>query len=155
MRTFVLVLALWLALNETVAPGQVIVGSLIALGASLAFARLHPERRGARRPLAILKLLGSLVADVVRSNAAVFVIVLGLNRRKRVAGFLEMPVEVQTPEALAAMACIVTATPGTSWVRYDRDARRVTIHVLDLVDPDEWVRLFKARYEGRLKEIFE
>lgn len=155
MRTFALVLVLWLTLNETVAPGPIVLGSLIALGASLAFARLHPARRGARRPRAIVGLLGSLVADVVKSNVEVAAIVLGLNRRNRVAGFLEMPLKVRTPEALAAMACIVTATPGTSWARYDREAHRVTIHVLDLVDPDEWVRGFKARYERRLMEIFE
>jgi multicomponent K+:H+ antiporter subunit E len=102
-----------------------------------------------------LRLLGVFAADVVRSNASVAAIVLGLQRRRRVAGFLEMPVEVRAPEALAAMACIVTATPGTSWVRYDPDTRRVMIHVLDLVDADAWIREFKQRYETRLQEIFE
>ena len=53
------------------------------------------------------------------------------------------------------VACIITATPGTSWVRYDRAAGVVTIHVLDLVDEQAWIRLFKQRYERRLLEIFE
>jgi len=53
------------------------------------------------------------------------------------------------------MACIVTATPGTSWARYDAARNTVTIHVLDLVDEEEWIRTFKRRYERRLQEIFE
>jgi multicomponent K+:H+ antiporter subunit E len=155
MRTFALVLTLWLVLNESIAPAQVVLGSLVALGAALAFARLRPERRAARNPLAIVRLIMSVAADVARSNVAVAAIVLGLGRRGRVAGFLEMPVEVSTPEALAAMACIVTATPGTSWVRYDAASRSVMIHVLDLVDEEAWIRQFKQRYEKRLQEIFE
>ena len=50
---------------------------------------------------------------------------------------------------------IITATPGTTWVRYDRAAGVVTIHVLDLVDEQAWIRLFKQRYERHLLEIFE
>jgi multicomponent K+:H+ antiporter subunit E len=59
------------------------------------------------------------------------------------------------PGALAVFACIITATPGTSWGRYDAARNVVTIHVLDLVDEQEWIRQFKERYEQRLKEIFE
>lgn len=155
MRVFALVLLLWLVLNESLAPGDVLLGGVAAFLGTAALARLAPDRRGAHRPLVALRLAAAVAADVVRSNIAVAAIVLGLQRRKRAAGFLEMPVDVRTPEALAAMACIVTATPGTSWVRYDRDTSRVTIHVLDLVDADAWIRDFKERYEMRLKEIFE
>ena len=56
---------------------------------------------------------------------------------------------------LAVLACIVTATPGTSWAQYDAAGSVLTLHVLDLLDEDEWVRLFKDRYERRLMEIFE
>jgi multicomponent K+:H+ antiporter subunit E len=155
MRTFLLVLALWLVLNESLAASHVLLGSAIALTASLGLARLEPARRGARRPLAMARLAGYVAADVIRSNIAVARIVLGFGRKGRTAGFLTMPVAVQTPEALAVMACIVTATPGTSWVRYDRASRRLTIHVLDLVDEEAWIRHFKERYERRLQEIFE
>ena len=57
--------------------------------------------------------------------------------------------------AIAVLACIVTATPGTSWARYDAAANVVTIHVLDLIDEQAWIRQFKERYERLLLEIFE
>ena len=43
----------------------------------------------------------------------------------------------------------------TAWVEYDPDSGILLIHVLDLVDKDEWVALIKNRYEALLMEIFE
>jgi multicomponent K+:H+ antiporter subunit E len=92
---------------------------------------------------------------VVRSNLAVARLVLLQRSRKRVAGFIRMPLAVSHPGALAVLACIVTATPGTSWARYDRGSNLLTLHVFDLVDEREWMDTFKRRYERRLMEIFE
>ena len=108
-----------------------------------------------RRVRLALELVALMAEDVVRSNIAVAGIVLGLRRGERAAGFLSMPVESRHPRVLAAIAMIITATPGTCWVRYDAASNAVTIHVLDLVDEDAWTRTFKQRYEWRLREILE
>jgi multicomponent K+:H+ antiporter subunit E len=156
MRLFLALLALWLVLNESLAPGQVLLGAALALGGVAAYSRLRlPAGRVRNRPGAALRLLGRVVADIVRSNLAVGRIVLGLGRSQRSAGFLALPLELRHPGGLAVIACIITATPGTSWVRYDSAANVVTIHVLDLVDADDWIRLFKQRYERLLMEIFQ
>ena len=44
---------------------------------------------------------------------------------------------------------------GHGMDRYDPDSGILLIHVLDLVDKDEWVALIKNRYEALLMEIFE
>jgi multicomponent K+:H+ antiporter subunit E len=156
MKLFLALLALWLVLNESLAPGHLLLGAAIALGGVAVYRRLQPAANRVRnRPGAALSLLGLVLADVVRSNLAVARIVLGLGARNRSAGFLSLPLELRHPGGLAVVACIITATPGTSWVRYDSAANVVTIHVLDLVDTDDWIRLFKLRYERRLLEIFE
>ena len=156
MRLFLALLALWLVLNESLAPAQVLLGAALALGGAAVYSRLRlPANRVSNRPGAALRLLGLVVADIVRSNLAVARIVLGLDRGQRSAGFLALPLELRHPGGLAVIACIITATPGTSWVRYDSAANVVTIHVLDLVDADDWVRLFKQRYERLLMEIFQ
>jgi multicomponent K+:H+ antiporter subunit E len=59
------------------------------------------------------------------------------------------------PGGLAVLACVITATPGTSWARYDAERNILTIHVLDLIDEQAWIKQFKERYERRLLEIFE
>jgi multicomponent K+:H+ antiporter subunit E len=156
MKLFLLLLALWLLLNQSLAAGHVLIGAALALGGTLAYVRLQPPGKRVRgRPWATIELFCLVLADILRSNVAVARIVLGLGRGKRTAGFLSMPLEVRDPRALAVMACIITATPGTSWARYDGTRNELTIHVLDLVDEAAWIRLFKERYERRLLEIFK
>jgi multicomponent K+:H+ antiporter subunit E len=91
----------------------------------------------------------------VRSNVAVLRIVFHPAMRGRTSGFLSLPLELRHPGGLAILACIITATPGTSWARYDAARNVLTIHVLDLVDEHAWIAQFKDRYERRLMEIFQ
>jgi multicomponent K+:H+ antiporter subunit E len=147
--------AMWLVLNDTLAVGNAIVGALVALAAVLGLARLQPASTRLRRPLTAARLAGVVLLDIVRSNVAVAAIVLRPGTRGRVAGFVDIPLDTRHPAALAALACIITATPGTAWARYDSRANVVTIHVLDLVDGPALARDIKDRYEARLKEMFE
>lgn len=156
MRMALLLLALWLVLNESLAPGHVLLGALLALAASAGYRRLRAghEASPARHPLTALRLAYAVACDIVASNVAVGRIVLGLRRTPRVAGFLPIPLELRHPGGLAVLACIVTATPGTSWVRYDREQGLLTLHVLDLRETEAAAALFKQRYEKPLMEIF-
>jgi multicomponent K+:H+ antiporter subunit E len=149
-------LAMWLLLNETLAPAQVLLGIALGLAGGRILAVLQPPRGRVRtRAIAVASVLWLVFVDIVRSNLAVGRIVLHPHSRGRVAGFLTIPLETRHPGALAALACIITATPGTSWARYDAAGNALTIHVLDLIDEQAWIRQFKERYERRLKEIFE
>jgi multicomponent K+:H+ antiporter subunit E len=155
MRAFFLLLAFWLVLNESASPGHVLLGGAIAALGVFALRREHAGTTVARRPMTGLRLFVSVAMDVVRSNVAVGRIVLGMGRADRSAGFVPVPLALRAPAGLAALACIVTATPGTSWVRYDRDENVLTLHVLDLSDADALVAQIKRRYERPLMEIFE
>lgn len=149
-------LAMWLILNETVAPVHVLLGAVLALLGGRVLALLQPPLgRVRRRAWAAAVLVWLVFVDVVRSNIAVGRIAFHPGSRGRVAGFLDMPLDVRHPGALALLACIVTATPGTSWALYDPARNMLTIHVLDLIDEQAWIRQFKDRYERRLKEMFE
>ena len=155
MKLFLLLLALWVILNESLAPADLLLGMALAAVGVAAFARLRSVPTPLRRPAVAAQLLAAFIADMVRSNIAVARIVLGIGTARRTAGFLTMPLVLRHPAGLAIMACIITSTPGTSWVRYERAENRLTIHVLDLVDEAAWIHLFKERYERRLMEIFE
>jgi multicomponent K+:H+ antiporter subunit E len=155
MRLWLVLLALWLLLNQTLAPGQVLLGALLAFGGVLALRALQGSAAPMRHSAAIAQLLLLVLADVVRSNLAVARLVLYRGTRKRVAGFVHMPLALRHPAALAVLACIITATPGTSWARLDRSRNVLIIHVFDLIDEQQWMQAFKQRYETRLMEIFE
>lgn len=68
---------------------------------------------------------------------------------------MRVPLDMRNPYGLAVLACIVTATPGTIWVEYDFAQGTLLLHILDLIGEEEWARIIKNRYEGRLMEIFE
>ncbi|MGC1465383.1 MAG: Na+/H+ antiporter subunit E [Pseudolabrys sp.] len=147
-------LVLWLLLTGTLSLGQLLLGGAAALVGGWALAALDPPKARLRRPGAIFRLAALVVADIVRSNFAVARIVLGLGRRERTSGFVNIPLELRDPYGLATLAGIITSTPGTLWVGFDAASGTLTIHVLDLVDESEWVRTIKSRYERPLLEIF-
>ena len=151
----VALLILWLLLNQTVSAGHILLGSLIAIigGWSLTLLELPIARM--RRPTAMIRLSALVLADIVRSNIAVARIVLGDDRgRERKSGFIDIPLELRDPYGLAALACIITSTPGTLWANFEASSGTLTIHVLDLIDESEWIRTIKSRYERLLLEIF-
>jgi multicomponent K+:H+ antiporter subunit E len=147
--------AIWLVLNQTLAPAQLVLG----LGFSVVLARfastLRPLRASLQRFDRGAGLLLVVIWDIVRSNIAVARIVLGLAGRREIRpGFVQIPMDLREDHGLAVLACIITATPGTVWAGLSPDRRTLTIHVLDLQDEGEWIRTIKQRYESRLVRIF-
>jgi multicomponent K+:H+ antiporter subunit E len=106
-----------------------------------------------RMTMAIPRLLGTAIWDVIRSNVAVAGIIL-LRRTQPNSGFVHIPLDTSNHYCLAGLACIITATPGTLWVEHDSRRNVLLLHVLDLVDEEYWVEFIKHRYERLLMEIF-
>ncbi|GAA0627342.1 Na+/H+ antiporter subunit E [Brevundimonas kwangchunensis] len=141
-------------LSSSLAPPSLALGLLMALAAPQVMRAMRIDPIRVRAPGAILKLAGRVVVDVIRSNIAVAQILAG-RRADRVSGFIHIPLDLKDRYALAVLAIIITSTPGTLWVEYDRARGRLLMHVLDLVDEETWVRTIKDRYESLLMEIFE
>lgn len=148
--------ACWLLLNQTLSPGQILLGFALALALALAASALRPlHARLHRFDLAVLLAL-RVFKDIVRSNIAVARIVIGLERGRQIrSGFLEIPLDMRDPHGLAALAVIITSTPGTVWVGLSPSGDTLTLHVLDLQSEEYWIDLIKRRYEQPLMRIFE
>lgn len=146
---------MWLLLNRFSA-GHLLLGTGIALVAGWSMSALQPAKPRVRRWDLIPRLAGVVFADIVRSNVAVARLILTGDRhgRRRRSGFVEIPLELRDPTALAILAVIVTATPGTAWMSYDDPSGTLLLHVFDLVDEAAWIELIKSRYENLLLEIF-
>jgi multicomponent K+:H+ antiporter subunit E len=156
LRLVLVLVAMWLALNQTLAPGQAVLGAALAAALVSAAVSLRPLHARPRRVHVAAGLALTVLTDVVRSNLAVARIVLGFPRRREVrAGFLDVPLDLRDPHGVAALAVIVTATPGTLWVRLSPDGNAVRLHVLDLEDEEQSIRWIKTRYERPLMRIFE
>ncbi|MGC4030013.1 MAG: Na+/H+ antiporter subunit E [Steroidobacteraceae bacterium] len=147
---------MWLLLNGSASPGQLLLGFAVSVLMTLGFRAVRPLRPHLRRPQAALRLLIRVAADILRSNVAVARIVLGLTGGRDVhSGFVDIPLDLRDPHGLAALAAIVTSTPGTVWADLSPDNRLLTLHVLDLRDPEATRATIKHRYEHLLQEIFE
>jgi len=148
--------AVWMVLNQTLELAQLLLG--ITLGVLLAWAssRLRPVRATLRRFDLAAGLVVIVVIEIVKSNIAVGRIVLGLVRDRQIhSGFLDIPLDLRDPHGLAALATIITATPGTIWAGQSDDGTRLTLHVLDLDDEQRWIAYIKERFEAPLRRIFE
>lgn len=149
-------LCLWLLLNDTLEPGHIVLGALIAVLLALSVVRMRPLQARLRRLPLVVKLMFTVLLDIIRSNIGVARVILGLVRDHEVkSGFLEIPLDLRDPHGLAGLAMIVTSTPGTVWVELTPDGSTLTLHVLDLRDEAALIRLIKQRYEQPLREIFE
>lgn len=148
-------LVTWLLLNQSMTLGAILLGSILAVATCWALTTLDPPKASFRRPGAALKLLLVVFVEIVRSNNAVAWIILRKSARERRSGFVRIPLDTRNPYIMTALACIVTATPGTIWVEYDSVDNTMLLHVLDLIDEAEWVDIIKQRYEKHLMEIFE
>jgi multicomponent K+:H+ antiporter subunit E len=146
----------WVLLTESLSPGNILLGLVVSFGMVLAFSKLRPVTPRMGRVDVLIKLIFVVLLDIIKSNIAVGRIVLGLTGGRTVrADFLDVPLDMRDPHALAALAMIVTATPGTVWSGLSEDSSVLRLHVLDLQDPEQWVRTIKQRYERPLMEIFE
>lgn len=145
---------MWLLLNSF-SLGHLILGTIIAMVASLSMAALQPDKPRIRNWHLIPVLIARVLVDIYHSNVAVSRIILRRGRRERTPGFVVIPLTLRDRTALAVLACIVTATPGTAWIEYHAETGRLLIHVLDLVDRDSWIETIQKRYEQLLREIFE
>jgi multicomponent K+:H+ antiporter subunit E len=148
--------ALWLMLNQTLAPGHILLGALLGIALAWSGSALRPLRANFQRldRAALLALI--VLMDIVRSTLSVARIVLGLAPRPDIrSDFLQIPLDLRDPHGLAALAIIVTSTPGTVWVGLSPAGDTLTLHVLDLQDEAELIHMIKHRYERPLMRIFE
>jgi multicomponent K+:H+ antiporter subunit E len=146
-------LVAWLLLQQSLAAPTIVLGIVLALVVSWALGKLDLPRVRVRSLGTLLVLLVRVFGDIVRSNIAVARIIVSPKPRFT-SGFVTIPLEITSPYALALLACIITATPGTIWVSHDSQHRKLVIHVLDIVDEAAWIAHIKRRYEQPLLRIF-
>lgn len=149
----VMLLAIWLLLYQSLAVGHVLLGGLFAVVGTWFLLRLEVPRLIIKRMWLIPQLCFVVGVDIVRSNFRVASLVLK-DRADRVPGFVRIELSMRSEHGLAVLACIITATPGTTWVAYSPKDNVLVIHVLDLADDDDWGMIIKSRYERLLMEIF-
>lgn len=146
---------MWLVLNQSVSPGQIILGVLLGVAVPGLLSPLRPARPRIRHPWVLTKLICHVGRDVIASNLDVFWTLLRKRSQPLHCRFIEIPLELRDVNGLASLAMITTVVPGTVWCELARDSSTVLLHAWNAPDPDAFIAMYKERYERPLIQIFE
>lgn len=146
--------AVWLLLNNSLAPGHVVLGLLLGWAIPWFTLRFWPERVRIRRPLKLLRFVAVVLYDIVVANLIVARRILGRPERLRPA-FVSLPLDLKSDLAISLLANTICLTPGTVSARLSPDRRSLLVHGLHVPDAGGLAATIKARYEAPLKEVFE
>jgi len=146
---------LWLGFNQSLSPGNLLLGALFGFFAPQLLRPLRPLPVRIRRPGMILKLVLRVGGDVISSNLAVAWTVWNTKRHPPRSAFVKVPLDLHDANGLAALSMITTVIPGTVWSELALDRSVLLMHVFDLDDEARFIEHFKCCYERPLMEIFQ
>lgn len=147
----------WLALNNTLDPAHVVLGAGVAVLLPLLLGRFLPDGPPLRAPGSALRLALVVLGDIVIANLEVARRILGPEAALRPA-FVRVPLDLKDPFGVAALAGIVTLTPGTVSADLIVDPAEagssLLVHALHVEDEAALIATIKQRYEAPLRAIF-
>lgn len=144
---------LWLLLNNTLAPGHIVLAAALALVIPRLIAPFWRERPHVYRPWVLLRLIPVVLWDIVIANVTVAWLIATWRRPR--PRFMQLPLTLKDEFGITVLASIITLTPGTVSADVSPDRRYLLIHGLDIDDEAATLAQIKARYERPLQEIFE
>lgn len=148
-----LLLLLWLLLNNSATAGQLLLGTLFGVFIPLFTRRFWPQPAYVTRPGRALRFMGRVLWDIIIANFAVARIVLGPRSAIRPV-FVRVPLGIEGEFATTVLMMVISLTPGTITADLDAKRSQLLVHALSEDDPEELVRQIKSRYEAPIKGIF-
>jgi multicomponent K+:H+ antiporter subunit E len=150
----ILLLVIWLLLVNSLAPGQIVLGTALAILVPIYTNDFWTDRPKRVQLLPLLRYALVVIGDIVIANIQVAKLIIGPSTRLRPA-FIRYPLELETEFAITLLASTISLTPGTVTANVDADGKGLLIHALDVDDEEALLRHIRERYEMPLKEIFE
>ena len=147
-------LGTWLLLQNSFAPGPVLLGSVLALVIPRFATRVWLQPVRLRRPGQWLRYLGRLLWDIVIANLHVAWLVLTRPPAQLRPALIALPLDLDDAFAIAVLAATITLTPGTISLELIPDQHQLRIHCLDVADEAALIAALKSRYETPLKVMF-
>ncbi len=146
---------IWLLLVNRFSLNSLLFGFFLGLLIPVATQPYWPNRPKLKRPLKLVSYTLLVLWDIVIANIAVAKIVLFMPNAKRQPAWVDIPLDIRTPEAIAMLGGTITMTPGTITADISANGGALLVHCLHAPNPEEVRDEIKTRYEARLKEIFE
>lgn len=151
--TFALIMT-WLLLVNGTKPGSLVMAVILGTAIPLLTRAYWPGKPALRNVPAFAAYCALVVWDILVANIVVARIILFMPPERIKSAFIAIPIDLTSPEGIAALAATITLTPGTVSADMSACGRVLLIHALHAPDPDAVRDAIKNRYELRLKRIF-
>ncbi|MGX0977082.1 multicomponent K+:H+ antiporter subunit E [Roseovarius sp. MBR-51] len=148
-------IVVWQMLVNKLTFGNLVLGTILGLIIPVITSPYWPNRPRLSSLPRIVEFVLIVLWDICVANVQVAMIILFKTNANTKPAWISIPLELRTPEAITVLAGTITMTPGTVSSDLSADGRSLLVHCLDAPDPDAVRDDIKARYERRLKEIFE
>lgn len=152
-RLSLILVVIWLLLNNTLSPGHILLGTIVGLVIPILTDPLISPSPRIIRPGIALKYIGVLVYDIVVSNIEVAILICG-SMRKLTPGVIAIPLDLDEALPITLLASTISLTPGTVSAELSSDRRWLYVHALHLLDEQATIQRIKTRYEQPMREIF-
>ncbi|MCS2609930.1 Na+/H+ antiporter subunit E [Halomonas dongshanensis] len=149
-----LLLAVWLLMSRSYAPGQFLLGGVLAIAIPLLTYRFWDTRLRIKKPLVLLRFILRVLKDIFVANFEVAYLVIN-PWRKMSPHFIEYPLMLEERFTITLLASTISLTPGTVSANLRLDGKTLLIHALDVDDEQALIEQIRERYERPIKEIYE
>ena len=146
-------LVTWLLINNSIAPGTIIMGAIVGLVVPLLTCRFWEIEARVSNPLALVGYAGVVLVDIIRANFVVARQVLGPSRTLH-SQIFKLPLDLRGRLPVSVLAATITLTPGTVSCRVSPDQTCIWVHALHAGDLQAEIDEIKQRYERRLMRVF-
>ncbi|MES2843403.1 MAG: Na+/H+ antiporter subunit E [Pseudomonadota bacterium] len=150
-----LLVVIWFMLVNELKIGSLVMALILGITIPNMTEAWWPNRPTIRNFPALVRYLLLVIWDILVANVQVARIILFMPADKIQSAWIPIPIELRTPEAITLLAGTITMTPGTVTADMSACGTVLLIHSLHAPDPDAIRDDIKARYETRLKRIFE
>lgn len=145
---------IWLLLNNTIAFGHVVLGSILAILIPWFTSGFWAQRVYFSNPKVFLKFSMIVLYDIIIANLTVAKQVIGSNDKLKPM-FFNVPLDITHPLGISTLASTISLTPGTVSCDLSEDQSYLIVHGLVIDDEQEVIDEIKQRYEAPLMEVFK
>ena len=146
---------LWAALTGSFAGPNLLLGAILAFGASLLLRQRIGGPRGLGKIWPVIALGAVFVFELLSSAVSVALLVLSPNLSGRLRpAIIAVPLTVKSDAEITLLANLITLTPGTLSIDVSDDRSVLYVHALMFKDRAALLGSIASGFERRIKAVF-
>lgn len=146
---------IWTGLINDFSLGALVSGSLLGILIPIVTRNIWDRVPKMTSAASLLIYLVIVLWDIMVANLQVALVILFRSNHQLKPQWITVPLDLKSPEAIAALAITVSLTPGTVSCDLSADSSSLLVHALNTKDGQMEAKKIKQRYEARLRRIFE